>query len=115
MARKASKRKTRNPEAIAYGEFNRLLKDNPPQHPQNDSPGDSGEDELREATLGKDYPEEFAEAIDSEEDIPADTPSYPLAERDLNDTEESIGDPYGLRSSPRPNPEFDIEKESDTH
>lgn len=62
-------------DSLSYGEFSRLLpRANP--NPTQDSPGDSGEDELRETLLGMDYGEESMEdlrdPLEEEDDEEAD-------------------------------------------
>lgn len=98
-------------DKISYREFNRLLKEQKVPHPSEDSPGDTGEDEFREVELGKDYPEALEE--DPSDIVLADTPSRSESdEGDLDDTEERVRDPYGVRSSERPDPEADMDPDT---
>ncbi len=82
---------------ISYRDFNPLVARAGHTHPTQDSPGDTGDDELMETILGKNFSgEENAEDQENEE--------YELAENPAEGSEEV--------DSERPDPESDLHRDT---
>ena len=105
------KRKQDKRDAISYQMFNRLVPNGKIPMPVEDSPGDSGEDEVTEMAVGMDYPEgwEF-----EDEWVPAD-----FLAKSADDEHESATaddeDQTAVISSPRPDPIQDLDSARSTH